>query len=210
MKTATSIISIWSILRSSATQFLVIGDTFSFIISDACSDLIGLFVVWPRTPITKMSFSYYRADHLNTFFLNFGYLPYSIQVSKVEEKSINVLEISFETFWPLQEATKHLSFEERKAIFRENAINYYGLDEEWKRIFLVLTLTIILIALNKPKLHGYYPHPPRKIRHSSGSVKMSDVLISLDFSTAYVDVEKLNAGGHFLFAKWRVIVKTAI
>jgi len=30
----------------------------------------------------------------------------------------------------LQEATKHLSFEERKAIFRENAINYYGLDEE--------------------------------------------------------------------------------
>lgn len=36
---------------------------------------------------------------------------------------------------------------------------------------------------------------------SFGSVKMSDVLISLDFSTAYVDVEKLNAGGHFLFAK---------
>ena len=30
----------------------------------------------------------------------------------------------------LQEATKHLSFDERKAIFRENAINYYGLDEE--------------------------------------------------------------------------------
>jgi hypothetical protein len=30
----------------------------------------------------------------------------------------------------LQEATKYLSFEDRKAIFRENAINYYGLDEE--------------------------------------------------------------------------------
>merc|ERR1712086_795655 len=29
----------------------------------------------------------------------------------------------------LQEATKHLSFEEKKAIFRENAIKYYGLDE---------------------------------------------------------------------------------
>ena len=30
----------------------------------------------------------------------------------------------------LQAATENLTFEDKKAIFRENAINYYGLDEK--------------------------------------------------------------------------------